>query len=219
MRRGLTGTARPAPNGGMGVLSTENRFVFIHVPKTAGQSLSRVLATRGKRFGACKALLESAGDRDGIQHPEHIRAREVAAFLGPKWDRFYTFAIVRNPWDRMVSLYHFIRQTPSHPQHALTCAQTFSEFVDHPDRILKRPQSDWLEGEDGRLLVSEVVRYEELNEAYPRFMARCGFDTPPELPVTNASERGSYRSYFDRELAHRVGELYAEDVERFGYSF
>jgi hypothetical protein len=39
------------------------------------------------------------------------------------------------------------------------------------------------------------------------------------LPVALKSERKTYREYYDEELAARVGETYAADIERFGYSF
>ena len=202
----------------MGVLSFDDRFVFIHVPKTAGRSLAQVLQTRGRRFHDMPELIEASGDRAGIRSPNHLRARDVAAWLGDGWSDLYSFGLVRNPWDRMVSIYTFVRQHRPHPRHAEANEVDFRAFFDASGFQDLRPQSEWLCDASGEVMVSEVFRFEDLAGAYASIARRCGLGEAA-LPHVNASERSDYRSFYDDDLAERVGQAFAEDVERFGYRF
>ena len=205
----------------MGVLSLDDGFVFIHVPKTAGRSLAQVLQTRGPRFASMPDLIDASGDRAGIRHPNHLRARDVAAWLGPEtWARLHSFGLVRNPWDRMVSIYAFARQHRPHARHAEARAVDFRGFVEASGRQDLRPQSEWLCDAAGELMVSEVFRFEDLATAYPTILRRCGIGEPGAMPHENVSKRtADYRGFYDNALAERVREAFAEDIERFGYSF
>jgi hypothetical protein len=66
------------------------RYVFIHINKTAGSSIEAAL---------------------GLQL-SHFSAREVIASIGEEtWKNVFKFTVVRNPWDKVVSHYHYRVQT------------------------------------------------------------------------------------------------------------
>jgi uncharacterized protein (UPF0128 family) len=72
---------------------------------------------------------------------------------------------------------------------------------------------------NGELLVDHVIKLEELDEGWKEVCKRIGFDI--ELEKSNVSKRLSYKEYFDgdREFIDRIAEIYAEDIERFGYTY
>jgi hypothetical protein len=98
----------------LGVLSIGKRFVFIHVSKTAGRSLTSVLSAYGVRCSAVPGLAEV----NRAVPTEHLGAQDLADFLGGDWQSYYSFGLVRNPWDRVVSIYRFIQERPNSGRHA-----------------------------------------------------------------------------------------------------
>jgi Sulfotransferase family len=146
----------------------------------------------------------------------------LADFLGGDWQSYYSFGLVRNPWDRVVSIYRFIQETPNSGRHAELAGLTFEQFLMRP-RTLEagQPRQNWdnLSDRTGeRQLVTEIFRFEDIADAYSTIARRCGLD-PTELPRLNATTRADYRQYYTPKLADRVADLFEVDILRFGYRF
>jgi len=111
------------------IISYSHRFIFIHVGKAAGSSvqnalepyahkpeqylMNRLLATVGIHVNYCTNYKKK-------RFRNHAIARTVRGQLPSRvYDEFFKFAFVRNPWDRLVSLYHFMRDKPLHHHHEL----------------------------------------------------------------------------------------------------
>ncbi len=180
-------------------------FVFIHINKTAGSSIGRGLGLR----------------------LEHFTVQEKIEQIGrASFDERFTFAFVRNPWDRAVSHYHHRVRTDRTGLGSETTS--FSDWLRavHVDRDpsfrdrekMFMPQSEWLIDQDGEIAVDEVYRFEELANGFADACRRIGVEA--ELPHLKKSGRTDYRSYYadDRDIAI-VEAAYASDVQRFGYSF
>lgn len=218
--------------------SPQHRTIFVHIPKCAGQSVETAFLTDlGLDWEGRAPLLLRFNPDPALGPPrlahllasDYVRRGHVDAAT---FDACYKFAIVRDPWSRAVSLYRH-----------LNLNMPFARFVKHwlPAQFAARggefwfvrPQTDYLY-ENGRLLVDEIVRFERLAEAFPAAAARAGLKTP--LPrVNTASEKkrkpagllakmwnrhekhSDWRSYYDDDLAARVGELYRSDVDAWGY--
>jgi len=179
-------------------------FVFIHINKTGGSSIERALGL----------------------HLEHMTALEKRAQLGANyWDRKFSFAFVRNPWDRAVSHFHYRVQTNqtglgnrevSFESWVHLCfGQRDPRFFDKPKIFM--PQIRWLTDEQGRQLVDFVGRFDRLDADFETVSVRLGRSV--RLPHVKTSSRGDYRSYYGAASRALVGDWYAEDVERFGFQF
>ena len=86
------------------IVSNKYRFIFIHIPKTGGTSIAEP-----DYEGGNGALAGYLGEQDYAQ-AGHIRAVGLKQRIGASWDQYFKFAFVRNPWDRLVSLYHYFLQ-------------------------------------------------------------------------------------------------------------
>ena len=78
-------------------------------------------------------------------------------------------------------------------------------------------QTEWIADERGEVLVDFVGRFESLADDFAAVCAELGTRAP--LPHLKPSSRGAYQDYFTDETRGIVGSYYAEDVERFGYTF
>ncbi|ANT62144.1 Type II secretory pathway, pullulanase PulA [Salipiger sp. CCB-MM3] len=213
------------------IISRGRGYIFVHIPKTGGTSLARALEARAhrddiligdtpkaqKRRGRLRGLVargrlwkhSTLADIDGIVTPEEIaQMRRVA--------------LVRNPWDRMVSYYHWLQtQAFAHPAVALAQGLDFPAFLLHPQTSASLrgwPSSRYLRDAAGTDRGDIWIRLEHLGEDLAPFEAHLGFAL--DLPWDNASDRRrDYRGYYSDQLAQHVAESCAEDIARFGYRF
>ncbi len=140
----------------------------------------------------------------------------------PVLDRLFAFTLVRNPWDRVVSYYHWLRtQSFDHPSVRLARETDFDGFVTHPRTLQSfrsTPAAHYMRRSGGREQCNAYIRIENFAADVAPLAAHLGFAL--DLPVVNASERSrDYRGYYNDESAETLGRACAEDIARFGYSF
>ena len=200
------------------MISFQKRFLFVHIPKTAGNSIQSVLRDYSE-----DELVALRGEQDGIERfglrnpkyriKKHSTLAEYLAALGEaRFAELYRFACVRNPWDRMVSYYF----TPT--QSAVAWDQKKFRNV-----IVKAlPVEDYLrlnEGDDDPFEnVNYIMRFENLVDDFRTVCQVLGI-SPTTLPQYNRSNREHYSRYYDDELRELVRARFAAEVERFGYTF
>lgn len=142
---------------------------------------------------------------------KHFTADHYASLMDTRGYTF--FATVRNPWDQMVSLYYFRKQTgtgdwQTHAPETFDKAE-FRQFL----QAREPTQVSFLGRQRVRLL-----RFERLQQDFAALSQSLGLGALT-LDKINASRRQRYQDVLDAELAAEIGTLYAEDVRRFGYSF
>jgi hypothetical protein len=135
---------------------------------------------------------------------------------------FFTVTLVRNPWDRMVSYYHWLRaQDFDHPAVRLAARLSFADFLAHPQTeasLRAQPYAAHMTDARGRERASLYVRLESFGTDAEPFFDHLGFRLT--LPRANASARDpDWRRYYDADSAARVARLCAADIARFGYTF
>ncbi len=136
---------------------------------------------------------------------------------------FFTFTLVRNPWDMMVSYYHWLQdQTFDHPAVALAQQLDFSGFLNDPHiKVTMRaaPYGQYMKDRNGVERCDSFIRLEHLSQDTAMLEGHLGFSLG-NVPVANASQRDAdYRSYYSEADAACIADLCAEDILRFGYAF
>ncbi|KZY47438.1 hypothetical protein A3731_29820 [Roseovarius sp. HI0049] len=134
----------------------------------------------------------------------------------------FVVTMVRNPWDRVVSYYHWLRsQGFDHPAVRLAKAVGFSEFLNHPQTqasLRAHPYGHYVTGPDGRERCDLFLRLEAFEADAAPLWEHLGFRL--DLPQSNASARqAGYRDYYSEADTALVGEICGEDIARFGYGF
>lgn len=181
------------------------KALFVHINKTGGSSIERAF---GMPF-------------------QHRTAQEFIDLVGlDRWRQCFTFAFVRNPWDKVAS--HFRYRVKTNQTALGDNPIPFSEWVlraygDHDPRYWDHPkmfmaQSRWVCDESGTLLVDFVGRFELLEKDFQYVCRRLGREAfLPHLKPSGAEV--DYTHLYDAKSRDVVAERFAEDIHRFGYSF
>lgn len=179
---------------------------FVAIPKTGSQTIAAWLQNNFRDDNSVVYAVESL-------HDWHANIEEVEATGELPFSIYdmWSFAMVRNPFDRLVSY----------------CAQNCPEFQTHPRDVLREKLLAAIAGEEDRWMlpqsyfarnVKKLYRFEELPAAAIDIANRLGIHDAA-LPHVNKSSRDRYPAYYDSELKSMVEHYYAEDLAAFGYSF
>jgi hypothetical protein len=186
--------------------------IFIGIPKTASQSIA--LSLFGNLGGG------------------HTDARRYRRVFGPDFDRYFKFTFVRNPWDRLVSTYFFLKKggitarAKAWSEAHLSSFDSFDRFVHDwvtPDNVSTwrnfRPQHAYVVSPEGRLVVDYVGCFEWLPRDFGTVCRRLGVDVALRHDNATPGRQHDYRRYYTDAMAEAVGLVYGRDVELFGYGF
>jgi hypothetical protein len=200
------------------MISFQKRFLFVHIPKTAGNSIQSILRDYSE-----DELVALRGEQDGIERfglrnpkykiKKHSTLAEYKAALGEvQFGDLYKFTCVRNPWDRMVSYYF----TPTQNMAAWD-RKKFRKAIVKALSVADYLRLDKVE-EDPFGNVDYIMRFENLADDFRTVCGTLGI-LPATLPRYNRSSREHYSKYYDDELRELVHARFAAEIERFGYIF
>lgn len=214
------------------ILSRGRGYLFIHIPKTGGTALALALEARamkddilvGDTPKARARRQRLAGVSTSGRLWKHSALADLDGLLAPQEaERLFIFTLVRNPWDRMVSYYHWL-QSQHFENRAVSLAKElgFSDFLwhDHTGASVRSwPYGRYLQDSTGVDRCSAWLRIEHLDQDAEPLHRQVGFSLLP-LPRVNTSKRlRDYKSYYSCCDAARLADLCQADIARFGYSF
>ena len=212
------------------ILSRGRRYLFIHIPKTGGTSMALALEARAKKDDIMLGDTPKARNRrrrvkdvrSSGRLWKHSRLTDLYGLAEEEEiESFFIFTLVRNPWDRLVSYYHWLKeQRFEHPAVDLARALSFSEFLNHDHTkasIRGMPYGLYVTNRHGVERCNAFVRLEHLDDDLAPVARHLGF--VPEMPHVNRSERGAYREAYSAKDRDLVAEICAVDIARFAYQF
>lgn len=212
------------------MMSISRRFLFIHVPKTGGNSVFQAL-----REYTEERIITPGPTQDGIErfgtandsYPtilKHAALTEYQIALpSDVFASLYKFAILRNPWERMISWFFSPHRQLPQANRLPAWQEARGWDRDHFVRFLRRrqPTRHYTCLPDAPTLAHNLdflMRFEHLDEHFAEVCKRLEIPARP-LPKYNRSARAHYSHYYDDELQTLVGEMFREEIEFAGYRF
>ncbi|MDQ2094432.1 sulfotransferase family 2 domain-containing protein [Rhodalgimonas zhirmunskyi] len=220
-------------------ISHSKRFLFIHIPKTGGSTLARVLkpAAQTTRRNVLRTTLHALPLRQSPQHAwfeQHDSAAVMIGKLGPEaFGRYTSFAMVRNPFRHAVSHYEFTHKIEfGHMRRHYAKGMGFEEFLewrlaarDHQrlerrTRFVRMPdQMFYITGPDGQVAVNRILYKERMEDALDWLACSFGLKHPEKLPqLRKQTYPRPVQAYLTPRAVDLIQRLYARDFAAFGYS-
>jgi len=197
------------------ILNSQYKFLFVHVPKTAGQSLWRLFPRTKK---------EHKFYRTHIHAPYFwLKERDIP-------EDYFSFGFVRNPWDRLVSLYSFSCQKTIGPNDPFdqeevkamgfekwlyeydSRMKVDSQYADDVPRFQERDQFWWVDGCDF------IGKFERLYEDAIYIHETVGMPIGEFIHI-NESKHKDYREYYTPAMVDFVSRHHKRTIESMGYDF
>lgn len=209
------------------MISHDHKLFFIHIPKCGGRSVCNVFNQRFDHFTAFYYSM----------HYKHY------------WNKYERFSIVRNPYARLVSMYHYIQEHRRHSLEPIAYRSasgempTFTAWVEKNFTSMRHnfkhdsPEAE--RGTDGQLgspfwfspqanfLRSAgenggitVFKLEHGMSKVDKYLKQRGVQTEG-IPRLNTSKHSPYRDYYDHQLIDFLADydFISSDRKAFGYGF
>ncbi|WP_372734832.1 sulfotransferase family 2 domain-containing protein [Nocardioides sp.] len=208
------------------IVSASKRVLFVHVQKTGGMTVDKVL----------RGAIPDAERVSGLPGAKHARLRS-ALRDHPEFADYWTFGFVRNPWARLWSWYSMIERRGQTAEQGNTWVDQriarnsfwsgvlaevsdFEGFVMHGTEKFPRlriPQSTYLRTKAKQ--ADFVGRTESFDADLATVCNHIGIPAPETVPRRNAGPGGDWRAQYTPAMRQKVAELYAADLREYGYEF
>ena len=201
------------------LISESKSFLFFAFNKTASSSIEDVLRPHQSRVAY--RLLQIRYQLTPAPHKpvfKHVQPDVIRHMMGPKkWQSYFKFCFVRNPFARLVSLYFYHRQIPN-DRHPLASQVNFEEWIlAGGSGSARRSMHDFVTDEAGNIIVDFIGQYENIERDFETICNRI--DIVATLPHVNRSRHTHYATYYTERARREVERRFARDLEVFDYRF
>lgn len=207
------------------MISHKYKFIFFHVPKTGGTSIRNMLLQNlgndiipFEKIDGFSQWLKNKG----IFHlPSHTNAAHFEQFIGDTiFKTYFKFAVVRNPFDRLISLYFYTKQSEkdnSNPKSKfaqnIINSKSFGEWIRSGQ--LGMTQTSYVTSPSGKIIVDYIAKQEDLNSEFQYLCGKLGLPKI-ELNRDNKSKHSKqFLNYYDLDLMQIAYNLQIDDFKNF----
>ena len=215
------------------LISHKNKFITIDIPKTATRSLRETFVPQN----IIDIIGEPNLNADFYQHGTAQQCRNSLQKLNKNFSDYFSFVIVRNPWDRYYSFFKYLKEyaekyknkdanitwnTPNINQGKM-CEELFKNRTD--EEILKNIiignncQSDYYTDKDNKIMVSHIAEFENLNEEFKFLCDKVNVSHSPLLHSNKSSTKTGYANIYTKKTIELVAEKEKSLIELKGYEY
>ena len=193
------------------LLSHKKKFLFIHIQKTGGTSITRWLQN-------------SVSDME-----MSIEAHSPLSVVEDRYRDYFKVAFVRNPFDRLVSWYSMISKVKNpNPlqQKVLTHSKNFTEFILNCEHLTSKSnwkpfhynQIDYLTDAKGTVAVDFIGKFEDFSQGIKTISDYLDIDSHT-IGHINSSTHTAYQDYYTEKTRDIISNRFQRDLHYFNYTF
>lgn len=208
------------------MISHKHKVIFLHIPKCAGTSINQLLSDN-KNFNYLLPDYEylygwCPKRKIFMQHATVQELIELELISNDIWDNYYKFTIVRNPWDRIVSSYNWIKNNlnlDGSLTDFLFLKNSFSLISDLNPSFYRadhlKTQSEFIFHEDYHL--DAIFNFKDIGSINFKELFNCkNFELKHHK---KSKSKKHYSSYYTNTQIDIVNEIYSDDISNFSFKF
>ena len=208
-----------------------HRLIHIHIPKTGGTAIEEYFHEIGDMTWGPESWIGRERRNGRWYEFQHLSLPELQYLSNSEFESFDSFAVVRDPYSRLLSDYfwrqpHLQLPVPEFPtleafldaipkdinsnwtEHIQNADQNRANFLIHV-----RPQYQYILDFHGNTIVDDILRFENLDTEIERIFNRYELRNNKIVrPQTR-----NLKEYYDRSTLNIVNELYEKDFQEFSY--
>jgi hypothetical protein len=217
------------------IVSHKFKFIFVHLGRTGGRSLTAALAEHCEPDDIITAV-PGLPSRNAASVRRHNTASQIRQHVGEKvWHEYFKFTFERNPWDKILSRYWRYAA----PARKRAYKKTFEKVIGRPlsfrewfslriwqGRLfglghIRLPRHFHCYTKNGRVIVDFIGRFENRREHLQILSSRLGLpiDTSVWIGFETRKDRTPYTEHFDERMQRIVQSVFRQDLEFLGYAF
>lgn len=188
------------------IYSKNKKFIFFHIPKNAGTSFSQALI----KYNDINFELEVNGFNQHIKPSDFYNLNSEI-----KHDDFFKFVVVRNPYDRLISLYRYLKGDPQNPTHSfIKEAKSYKDWLFNYYPHSKDRQYDWTHDKNENLAIDFIAKYENLSDDVKRIEEILNIRVQLEWKNKSHFNDGAFN---DAESIHFINKLLDKEFKLLDY--
>ena len=213
-------------------INHDKKAVFIHIPKTGGSYVAEILS---KNYGFKSYYLQRPDhkifcwgkDESVDKHENKIHGTLMYYKTSPyinkimnmddnKWNTYFIFTFVRNPYDRIVSGWNYINRYNI----------PFNKYIDFNYKAnsydywhVFMSQTRHLISNNGKIRADYIGKFEDLENNLKYILNKLGFDKIiHKLFLKNEKKHKNYKLYYENSLIiEKVNLIVKEDLKNLDY--
>lgn len=215
-----TVSTRPYDKTRCMIVSHKHKFIFIKTRKTAGTSIEVFLSAHCGHHDIVTPIrphVEPHKPRNNEGFYNHMPGHEIRKQIGAdKWHEYFKFCVERNPWDKVLSFYHFINKFRHGGQ--LTLDAFFKAGLFCTDTPQYTEPAD-----ENSIIVDRVIRYEKLSSELSEVFRHLNIPFNGSLGVNAKSEFREDRRHYPEVLSEAqvqlITDAFQTEIQLFGYTY
>lgn len=191
-----------------------NKFIFVHIPKTAGTSIERMYGLENPRCffnRRCEIII------DNVKYcPQHLTSTQLKTRpeISQYYNEYYKFSFVRNPYDRVLSEFFWREKKIVNYEYFKKWIYQFYSKIDMDHKLT---QYEYVY-ENSNLVVDFLGKVENLEEDFKKIQNNLGIPNKPLLRSNiSLNNQIDKKSYLTSEIKDFIYNLYKVDFETFEY--
>jgi hypothetical protein len=218
------------------LISELYKTIFIHIPKTGGTSIEC-------KLGQFSSLKPGVQDHRTIGQIEPFNALDLLRLINPhkrndfgfkevvkqitsdhisneKYNQYFKFTFVRNPWSRIHSWYLNVQRDPNHQKdYYYYNTITLYDFISRNfNRGSLKSQLYWITDKKGNIPLDFIGRFETLESDFKHIATRLSIKDL-SLPHLLQYDHLPYRQCYDTKSIELVLSLYRKEIDYFNFCF
>jgi hypothetical protein len=207
------------------MINHEHKFIFVHIPKCGGTSIEKIFNIDA--FYGDESTFTGWDDQYKFWRT-HASIKKIHSQTLGEFKDYFSFAFVRNPWDKCVSEWLWLSSRESRLQDRKYTLKDYL-LITHGFNDIESSAEKWGRSDhfatqysftcvNNHNAIKFIGRFENLQADFDIVCDKINIPRQ-QLPHYNKTNHKHYTEYYDEETKQIVAEKFAKDIEYFGYKF